>query len=155
MGLIGRWRLAVVTATLLLWVFPLGLVSQALWRWLEAPWQRRSAFEAPEADAIVVLSDGHHPAPGPARLIEWHDPDRFLAGLDLYRAGKALLLMFIVGVTPFALVSHRKASAISWKRSFLAFHMRLWSVVPLRCSTLQKRLWQFVDCCHPINFNCC
>ena len=100
-GLIGRWRLAVVTATLLLWVFSLGLVSQALWRWLEAPWQRRSAFEAPEADAIVVLSDGHHPAPGPERLIEWVDPDRFFAGLDLYRAGKALLLMFIVGVTPF------------------------------------------------------
>ena len=40
-----------VTAALLLWVFSLGLVSQSLWRLLEAPWQRRSALEAPQADA--------------------------------------------------------------------------------------------------------
>ena len=40
-GLIARWRWPVITAGLLLWVFSLGLVSQGLWRWLEAPWQRR------------------------------------------------------------------------------------------------------------------
>ena len=57
-GLVGRWRWPVITAALLLWVFSLGLVSQCLWRWLEAPWQRRSALEAPQADAIVVLSGG-------------------------------------------------------------------------------------------------
>ena len=73
-GLVGRWRWSLLTAALLLWVFSLGMVSQSLWRWLEAPWQRRSAFEAPQADAIVVLSGGRHPAPGPARLSEWHDP---------------------------------------------------------------------------------
>ena len=69
-GLISRWRWPVITAVLLLWVFSLGLVSQCLWRWLESPWQRRSALEAPQADAIVVLSGGRHPAPGPARLSE-------------------------------------------------------------------------------------
>ena len=47
------------------------------------------AMAAPRADAIVVLSGGRHPAPGVARVSEWEDPDRFLAGLDLYRAGKA------------------------------------------------------------------
>ena len=57
------------------------------------PWQRRSAMEAPQIDAIVVLSGGRYPAPGPARLSEWHDPDRFLAGLDLFRAGKAPRLL--------------------------------------------------------------
>ena len=100
-GLVGRWRWPVITAALLLWVFSLGLVSQCLWRWLEAPWQRRSALEAPQADAIVVLSGGRHPAPGPARLSEWHDPDRFLAGLDLFRAGKAPRLLFTGGASPF------------------------------------------------------
>ena len=100
-GLVGRWRWPVITAALLLWVFSLGLVSQSLWRWLEAPWQRRSAMEAPQADAIVVLSGGRHPAPGPARLSEWHDPDRFLAGLDLFRAGKAPRLLFTGGASPF------------------------------------------------------
>ena len=86
-GLIGRWRWPVITAVLMLWFFSLGLVSQSLWRWLEGPWQRRMAIDAPQADAIVVLSGGRHPAPGPARFSEWNDPDRFLA-VDLFRAGK-------------------------------------------------------------------
>ena len=69
---------------------------------METPWQRRSASEAPQADAIVVLSGGRHPAPGPAKLSEWHDPDRFLAGLDLFRAGKAPRLLFTGGASPFS-----------------------------------------------------
>ncbi|QNI83293.1 hypothetical protein SynRS9907_02465 [Synechococcus sp. RS9907] len=100
-GWICRWRWPVFTAMLLLWVFSLGLVSQVLWRWLEAPWQRRSALEAPQADAIVVLSGGRHPAPGAARVSEWEDPDRFLSGLDLFRAGKAPRLLFTGGASPF------------------------------------------------------
>ena len=100
-GLIARWRWPVITALLLLWVFSLGLVSQGLWRWLEAPWTRQPAAAAPSADAIVVLSGGRHPAPGSARVSEWEDPDRFLAGLDLYRAGKAPRLLFTGGASPF------------------------------------------------------
>ena len=105
-GLIGRWRWPVITAGLMLWVFSLGLVSQSLWRWLEVPWQRRMAMDAPQADAIVVLSGGRHPAPGSARLSEWHDPDRFLAGVDLFRAGKAPRLLFTGGASPFSPGQH-------------------------------------------------
>ena len=50
-----------------------------------------------------MLSGGRHPAPGPARVSEWDDPDRFLAGLDLYRAGKAPRLLFTDGASPFLL----------------------------------------------------
>ena len=100
-GLIRRWRWPVITALLLLWVCSLGLVSQILWRWLEPPWQRRAAASAPVADAIVVLSTGRHPAPGTARVSEWVDPDRSLAGLNLYRAGKAPRLLFTGGSSPF------------------------------------------------------
>ena len=100
-GLVSRRCWPVITAALLLWVFSLGLVSQGLWRWLEAPWQRRAATAAPRADAIVVLSGGRHPAPGAARVSEWDDPDRFLAGLDLFRAGKAPRLLFTGGASPF------------------------------------------------------
>ena len=101
-GLIGRWRWPVITALVLLWFFSLGLVSQALWRWLEAPWQRQLTGAAPVADAILVLSGGRHPAPGPDRVSEWEDPDRFLAGIDLYRAGKAPRLLFTGGASPFS-----------------------------------------------------
>ena len=100
-GLIGRWRWPVISAVVLLWVCSLGLVSQTLWRWLEVPWQRSTAAAAASAKAIVVLSGGRHPAPGAARVSEWYDPDRFLAGLDLYRAGKAPRLLFTGGASPF------------------------------------------------------
>lgn len=101
-GLIGRWRWPVITAVVLLWLFSLGLVSQTLWRWLEQPWQRQPAADAASADAIVVLSGGRHPAPGAAKVGEWHDPDRFLAGLELFREGKAPRLLFTGGASPFS-----------------------------------------------------
>ena len=59
-GLIGRWRWPAITVLLLLWVFSLGLVSQGLWRWLEAPWQRRAATAMPRptrlwCSVVVVI----------------------------------------------------------------------------------------------------
>ena len=48
-----------------------------------------------------MLSGGRHPVLGPARLSEWHDPDRFLADLDLFRVGKAPRLLFTGGASPF------------------------------------------------------
>ena len=56
---------------------------------------------APLADAIVVLSGGRHAAPGPERITEWHDPDRFLAGVELFQAGRAPRLLFTGGRNPF------------------------------------------------------
>ncbi len=82
-------------------MFSLGLVSQTLWRWLETPWQRQSAAKAASDEAILVLSGGCHPAPGAARVSEWHNPDRLFAGLDLYQHGKAPLLLFTGGTSPF------------------------------------------------------
>ena len=101
LGLIRRRRWPVGIAFLLLWLFSTGVVSQMLWRGVEHPWQRRSAGDASKADAIVVLSGGRHAAPGASRISEWHDPDRFLAGIDLYRAGRAPRLLFTGGQNPF------------------------------------------------------
>ena len=101
LGLIRRRRGPVLLAVVVLWLFSTGLVAQMLWRLVEWPWQRRAADHAPQADAIVVLSGGRHAAPGPARASEWHDPDRFLAGVELFRAGRAPLLLFTGGQSPF------------------------------------------------------
>ena len=100
-GLVRRRRWPVGVAALLLWFFSTGLVSQMLWRFVERPWQRRSVADAPRAEAIVVLSGGRHAAPGDSRISEWHDPDRFLAGIKLYLNGRAPRLLFTGGQSPF------------------------------------------------------
>jgi len=38
---------------------------------------------------------------GNTKIIEWNDPDRFLAGLDLYKAGKGKKLIFTGGSNPY------------------------------------------------------
>ena len=100
-GLIGRWRWPVITAVAAAVGVLLGSGEPGSLALARGPWQRRAATAAPRADAIVVLSGGRHPAPGAARVSEWEDPDRFLAGLDLYRAGKAPRLLFTGGASPF------------------------------------------------------
>ena len=101
LALVLRRRWLVVSALGVLWLFSTGLIAQLLWRVVEAPWQRRAADTAPRTDAIVVLSGGSHAAPGAARIIEWDDPDRFLAGVALYKSKRAPLLLFTGGQNPF------------------------------------------------------
>ena len=94
------------------WGVSLGLVIQGLWRWPEALSQRRAAPEAALADAIVVFSGGRHLATGAARVSEWHDPDRFLAGLDLYRPASRPACFSPLAPAPSTPVTRPKARAI-------------------------------------------
>ena len=61
---------------------------------------RRGAGEVASADAIVVLSEGRSVAPGPARISEWTDADRFFGGVELYKARKAPRVIFTGGAPP-------------------------------------------------------
>ena len=101
LALMLRRRWLVVSAVGVLWFFSTGLIAQMLWRVVEAPWQRRTPDTAPRTDAIVVLSGSSHAAPGAARIIEWADPDRFFAGVALYKSKRAPLLLFTGGQNPF------------------------------------------------------
>ena len=38
--------------------------------------------------------------PGNSKIIEWYDPDRFLAGIELYKANKSNRLIFTGGIDP-------------------------------------------------------
>lgn len=100
LGMLRRRRWPLFGALAILWVFSSGVVSQLLWRAVEAPWQRKAASSVPRADAIVVLSGSRHAAPGRARIIEWSDPDRFLAGVELFKADRAPRLLFTGGQSP-------------------------------------------------------
>jgi uncharacterized SAM-binding protein YcdF (DUF218 family) len=58
-------------------------------------WAERPAVASlTNADAIVVLSAGRATAPGPDQANEWNDANRFFGGVELYKAGKAPLLVF-------------------------------------------------------------
>ena len=141
-------------AALLLWFSPLGLVSQILWRFLEAPWQRCSAWEAPQGDAIVVLSGGRHPAPGSARVSEWHDPDRFLAGLELFRAGKAPRLIFTGGASLFSPGQRPEGEHYLQRLSYLEYLQWRWQARH-QCSTQQRKQRPYAGCCGHLKHVCC
>jgi uncharacterized SAM-binding protein YcdF (DUF218 family) len=62
-------------------------------------WQERGLAKTVEhANAIVVLSTGRQLAPGTTGVSEWNDPDRYYGGVELYKAGKAPLLIFTGGL---------------------------------------------------------
>ena len=69
-------------------------------KFLEFPWKRIDYSSLKYADGIVVLSTGRHLPPGNTKIIEWQDPDRFFAGVNLYKANKSKKLIFTGGVNP-------------------------------------------------------
>jgi uncharacterized SAM-binding protein YcdF (DUF218 family) len=96
-----------ISAFAVLSIFATPLTSEALWRWLEQPYQRRTAaavLQNARPAAVVVLGTGRHPAPGPARTSEWIDADRFFGGLDafaqLQKQGDVPQLIFTGGWWP-------------------------------------------------------
>jgi uncharacterized SAM-binding protein YcdF (DUF218 family) len=96
-GLWARRRILIWVGLAVLWLCSTPLVSDALIRVVEGRAVRIPATDAPRADAVVVLGGGRIVAPGKAAISEWGDPDRFFGGVELYRAGKAPLLVFTGG----------------------------------------------------------
>ena len=50
----------------------------------------------------MVLSSARYLAPGKSKIIEWYDPDRFFAGIQLFKLNKAPKLIFTGGYSPFS-----------------------------------------------------
>ena len=90
----------IYSAFIFLIIFSNGLFADILWRLLEHPWKRLDYSLVTPSDGIVILSGGRHLPPGNTKIIEWYDPDRFLAGIDLYKANKSNRLIFTGGINP-------------------------------------------------------
>ena len=90
----------IYSALIFLVVFSNGVLSEGLWTLLENPWKRLDYSAIKSADGIVVLSSGRSLPPGKTKIIEWGDPDRFLA-IELHRAKKSTKLIFTGGVNLF------------------------------------------------------
>ena len=93
-GLLFRRRALIWTGVAVLWLSSTPLISALAVRAAEGWAERGQATDASEADAIVVLSGGRVVAPGKAAISEWQDADRFYGGVELFRAGKAPVLVF-------------------------------------------------------------
>lgn len=99
-GLVLHRRMLIWTAIALLWLGSTPVVSNLAIRAVERSAVRNTAIDAPSADAIVVLSGGRIVAPGAAAISEWGDANRFFGGVELFKAGKASLLVFTGGRLP-------------------------------------------------------
>ncbi len=96
-GLARRRRALTGAGLLVLLISSNPFVGSVLIRWTEQWAERRVAASLQPADAIVVLSAGRVTPPGPAQVSEWGDANRFFGGLELFRAGRAPLLVFTGG----------------------------------------------------------
>ena len=92
-----RRRWPIVVALVLLWAASTPIVSNLLMCAVEDWRVRQVTSDAPNADAIVVLSFSIRAVPDDAKSFEFDDFDRFLGGFDLYKAGKAPRLIFTGG----------------------------------------------------------
>lgn len=88
-----RWPIVMMTAGFL-WLASLPCVSGFLLSELEGETREMSIREAPSADAILVLSGMLGPDRGSGKKNNWGEGyDRFDAGIQLWQAGKAPLLV--------------------------------------------------------------
>ena len=108
--IVGLWLLALVfRRTLLAWlglavllVCALPATGTYVWKTLEADYPYQPIASVEPADAVVVLSGmlGGFEVQGEA-VPEWGESvDRLFAGVALYKAGKAPLVMFTRGYWP-------------------------------------------------------
>ncbi len=96
------FRKKVVIATVAaLYLLSTPVASKYLFSLVEGPAFRQDPATMPNADAIVVLSGMLVGVPSAKGIVyEWSDPDRFFAGIELFRLSKAPKLIFTGGKLP-------------------------------------------------------
>jgi uncharacterized SAM-binding protein YcdF (DUF218 family) len=97
-----RSRRLAILALASLWFLSFPLVANSLWRVIEQQALRPAVSAAPKAQALVVLGGMTRVIRGDQGFeIEWNDnADRFWAGLELFKAGKAPRLFLMAGRLP-------------------------------------------------------
>jgi len=99
-GLAFRKNFLLWYAALLLWAFSMPVVGDGLMRFVEGGTNRVPVSSVGKADAIVVLSGIVRQVEG-APLGEWGDGvDRFEGGIELFKSGRAPLIVFTRGQLP-------------------------------------------------------
>ncbi len=120
MGLKTRRQAVAWGAVVLLTISSLPLTARLLWERLEGGYKVAALNDARNTDAIVVLSgmlmdvQGVH-----GQVTEWGDPDRFFAGMELLKAGKAPTIIFTGGQLPWSQSTETEGQILAgWAKKF-------------------------------------
>ena len=100
-GLIQHKKKLIYIAIGLLYILSTPIFSNNFFKLVEGSDYRKPISTIDSADAIVVLSGMLEINEwGDSTYVEWGDPDRFFAGMALFKAGKAQKLVFTGGKMP-------------------------------------------------------
>ena len=100
-GILNNKKVYGLLGLILLYASSTFVIVDFLFEKIEGKGIKIAAKYAKPVDAIVVLSGMMVHVTSAAGLTpEWGDADRFIAGIDLYEAGKAPRLIFTKGVLP-------------------------------------------------------
>ncbi len=108
-----RRRVLFAVAGAILWLSSTPALSGLLIRALERSTARVSVDSTPVSDAIVVLGGGRIATPGPPAIYEWREPDRFYGGVELAKADKAPVLVFVSPASPWSRDAPRVGDILS------------------------------------------
>lgn len=104
--LLNLWlkkRVLTVLALLVLLVSSLEYTARWVWSGLEADYPYREVSTLQQHDAVIVLSGMlRNFSDQGQRYEQWEDADRFFAGLEILRAGKAQKIIFTGGKMPWS-----------------------------------------------------
>ena len=85
----------------ILYFFSLGVTSDFLISYVENPYEMIPLKDVKNANSIVVLAGMRSFTQKRQEVIEWQDPDRFFAGIRLFKQGKSKRIIFTNGYEPF------------------------------------------------------
>jgi len=103
-SVVSRRRGPAVMALAVLWICALPVTERLVWRGLESDYPYQEVASVPATDAIIVLSgmlEGSQTDQG--IVSQWGEAtDRYFAGVDLFQAKKAPLMIFTQGGLPWS-----------------------------------------------------
>ena len=85
----------------ILYFFSLGVTADVLISYVEKPYRMIPSKKIKKVNSIVVLGGMRQLTQNIQDEVEWKDPDRFFAGVRLYKEGKGKRLIFTDGYNPF------------------------------------------------------
>ncbi len=105
-----------ISSFILIYFSSINIVSETLIKFIEYP---QIAQQNLDVKTIVVLSGGIIKYyPNNNGVYEWNDPDRFFAGINLYKKHESSKLVFTGGINPFKYNSKSEGEILKKKSKF-------------------------------------